>query len=90
MALLGAFLAIIWRRHVNAVDPRFTIVRYAFIIMSVIYFLTVEFSAAIVIFTKYYIAILIAERYWRARLAKEYRSVAPRNRSQVVETVSGP
>lgn len=73
MALLGAFLAFIWWRHRRAEDPRFTIIRYAFLMLSVIYFITVEFTAAIVIFAKYYIVIIVAERYWRAKLAREGR-----------------
>ena len=73
MFILGFFLAYLWWRHCHAEDPRFTIVRYAFIMIGIIYFLTVEFSAGFVIFIKYYIAILVAERYWRFRLAREGR-----------------
>ncbi|MEM6382820.1 MAG: O-antigen polymerase [Pseudomonadota bacterium] len=73
MMLFGAGLAYLWWRHRNAVDPRFTIVRYAFLMVAAIYFVNVEFSAAIVIFIKYYIAILIAEQYWRFQLAREGR-----------------
>lgn len=70
---VGFLLAYAWWKHRHAEDPRFTIVRYAFVMISIIYFLTVEFSAGVVIFLKYYIAILVAERYWRFRLSQERR-----------------
>lgn len=78
MMLLGVFLARIWRRHCRAVDQRFSIVRYAFLMIAVIIFLNVEFSAAIVIFIKYFIAIKVVEGYWRWRLQREYLADARR------------
>lgn len=71
MFLMGMFPACIWWWHRRSVDPRFTIVPYAFLMIIVIYFLTVEFSAAVVIWVKYYIAILVAKRYWARRLHAE-------------------
>jgi oligosaccharide repeat unit polymerase len=73
MIVLGAFMAFLWWRHSRAVDPRFTIARYAFLMIAVIYFLTVEFAAAFVIFIKYYIAIVVAERYWMYELSRQPR-----------------
>ena len=87
MMLLGMFCALIWRRHLFAEDQRFTLIRFAFWMMAAIFFLAVEFSAAIVIFIKYFIAILVAERYWRWTYEKEGMFAPRREERQLVPRV---
>ena len=64
MAIFGVFLAIIRNRQNASVDQRYAIARYSLLCMAAIYFVTVEFTAAIVVFLKYIPAVFIVERYW--------------------------
>ncbi|QZH74925.1 MAG: oligosaccharide repeat unit polymerase [Erythrobacter sp.] len=73
MALFGAFLSFVRKRQLASSDQRFAGARYALLCMVAIYFVTVEFTAAVVIYLKYAVAIFIVERYWAFQHAAEMK-----------------
>lgn len=68
MFLVGLLSALAWRRCLRTADPRFARPPYALAMMCLIIFLVADFSAALITFVKYQIAIAVCEAYWRRRL----------------------
>ena len=71
MAVLGAIVARLWRQYIASADRRFERIPLAVYIASVMIFLLVEFSGAVVILVKFQIGIFVCKRYWRWREARQ-------------------